>query len=413
VEALQHPDLDPLLFGSPLRRPTVAKAVVACLAVLLLVAVAMSLFTLLAMGRDVTAVFARALAVTTALSIVPLAILWYLDRRERESPWLFAIAFLWGGLIATWIAMPLNTLILLDVGDWVAHNPQVKEVLGGEAALMIGAPIAAPLVEESIKALGVVLLFVLARAEFDNMRDGFIYGALVGAGFTWLEAALYVAQGYEQFGKAPWGQQIGARYALFGLSGHVLFTGLFGAFLGLARQMRKRWLRYLLPILGLAIAVGAHALNNALPLVLTLMSSAAGEAPPQKPEPPPDMGFGEAFATASAMDLIVFLPFVALLAYLLYRSGRWELDVIRSELATEPADCVTAEERRQIETIGLFGTRRIAGVLPRRSAELVRLQHELAFRKRRLRDRGEDPESDPLVAHWRASIRRLRQTSAL
>jgi hypothetical protein len=102
-----------------------------------------------------------------------------------------------------------------------------------------------------------------------------------------------------------------------------------------------------------------------------------------------------------------------LLAYLLYRSGRWELDVIRSELATEPADCVTAEERRQIETIGLFGTRRIAGVLPRRSAELVRLQHELAFRKRRLRDRGEDPESDPLVAHWRASIRRLRQTSAL
>jgi hypothetical protein len=38
----------------------------------------------------------------------------------------------------------------------------------------------------------------------------------------------------------------------------------------------------------------------------------------------------------------------------------------------------------------------------------VNAQHELAFRKRRVRDAGGDPERDALVAGWRAEIGRLR-----
>jgi RsiW-degrading membrane proteinase PrsW (M82 family) len=408
VKILQHPALDPWLFGSPLRHPAVAKLVIAGLGFLLLVAVAMSLLTLLGMGRDGALVFARALAASSALSLVPIALLWYLDRRERESPWLFAIAFLWGGVIAAWVAMPLNTIILLQFDQWIGQHPAVKETLGGEAVLLIGAPIAAPLVEETIKGLGIVLLFALLRAEFDNMRDGFIYGALVGAGFNWVEAALYVAQGYQQFGTAPWGMQLGARYALFGLAGHALFSGLFGAMLGLARQTSSAWLRYLAPPAGLVLAIAAHAFNNALPLVVTLIGSANGKPPPQHAEAPPDMGFFEAWTSASLLDLIVFLPFVLLLAFLLYRSGRWEREVIRAELASEAPACVTAVEQRQIERDGAFRTRRIESKHPVASAALVRLQHELAFRKRYVRTRGEDPESDLLVAYWRGEILRVR-----
>jgi len=411
MKALQNPDLDPLLFGSPLRRPAVAKLVIACLSLLLLVAVAMSLLTLIGMGRAGTDVFVRALAATSALSIVPVAVLWYLDRRERESPWLFAIAFLWGGVIAAWVSMPLNTLIILHVDQWIVQNPGMKEMLGSEAAMMIGAPLAAPLVEETMKGLGSVLLFFMLRAEFDNMRDGFIYGALVGAGFNWVEAALYVAQGYVQFGNAPWGMQLGVRYALFGLAGHALFSGLFGALLGLARQTSSAWLRYLAPLAGLALAFAAHALNNVLPLVITLARGAEGKPPPQRAEPPPDVGFVEAWMSASALDLIVFLPFVALLAFLLYRSGRWERKVIRTELATEAPDCVTADEQRQIERDGVFRTRRVEATHRRVSAGLVRLQHELAFRKRYVRARGGDPEADPLVARWRREILRMRETA--
>ena len=66
--------------------------------------------------------------------------------------------------------------------------------------MLLAAPISAPIAEEIAKAIGVVLIFWLLRAEFDNMRDGFVYGALVGLRFNWFEAALYVAQEYAEYG---------------------------------------------------------------------------------------------------------------------------------------------------------------------------------------------------------------------
>jgi hypothetical protein len=57
----------------------------------------------------------------------------------------------------------------------------------------------------------------------------------------------------------------------------------------------------------------------------------------------------------------------------------------------------------------MLRTRRIDRMHPRASSALVNAQHELAFRKRRVRDQREDPERDPLVAGWRADIRRLRE----
>jgi hypothetical protein len=71
-------------------------------------------------------------------------------------------------------------------------------------------------------------------------------------------------------------------------------------------------------------------------------------------------------------------------------------------------DTVTLEEYEQIERDGMFRTRRIDRASRARSAALVKAQHELAFRKRRVRDRRGNPERDPLVAGWRDEIRQLR-----
>jgi protease PrsW len=237
--------------------------VAAAVCVVLLLVVGWVALTFLAvfsgLQPDIAVVFWAGLAGATAMSIVPLAILWFLDRRERETPWLFAVAFLWGAFIATGLALPFNNAILHAVEAWVARNPVVGEALGPDAALMIGAPIAGPLVEEVTKGLGLVALFALLRAEFDNMRDGFVYGALIGLGFNWFEAPLYVSQSYAEFGTPGWGMQLGWRYALFGFAGHALFTGLFGASLGLALQTRRHWLKIIAPLAGLALAVAAHA----------------------------------------------------------------------------------------------------------------------------------------------------------
>ena len=403
-----HPSYDRLLMGSPLRRPGFAVVIGVVLLAVLWFSVEIQLGFLEGMRPDVASVFARALFLSTMLAAVPVTILWFLDRRERETPWLFAAALFWGACIATALSLPANSAFAAAVAGWVKANPQLREILGPDAVVLIVAPLSAPIVEETAKGLGLLAVFWLLRAEFDNMRDGFVYGALVGLGFTWFEAPLYIAQNYAEFGTAPWGLQLGFRYALFGLSGHPLFTGLFGAGLGLAMQTRRGWLKVLAPIFGFVLAVAAHFLNNVLPLVFALAAAARGKAPPQESEAPPDLSFLDAFLSGSLVQLTVFLPFVAILALALWRSGVWERRVIREELAGEVGRAVSTSEYEAILADSMFRTRRIDRLRKRESAALVNAQHELAFRKRRVRDERNDPERDPLVAGWRTEIERLR-----
>jgi protease PrsW len=408
----QHANLEPdlSLMSPPLRRPAPSKFMCATLVAIVALGFLMNLLVLANLGPDVLSVFDRALARTTVLSVIPVAALWYLDRREREAPLLFASAFLWGGVIATGLAIPFNTIFLQILSGWVRAHPEITRVLGPDAAILLGAPLSAPVVEEFFKALGVIVIFWLQRAEFDNVRDGIIYGALVGLGFNWSEAALYVAQGFAEFGYPPYGSQLGFRYALFGFGGHALFTGLFGASLGLAVQTRHVWLRYLAPIVGLLLAMTAHTLNNALPLFLALVGAASGEPPPGH-EAPPNVGFGEAFLGGSMLHLTVHLPFLLLMAFAVWRSGVWERLVIREELADEvgPGGAVTAQEYRGVLADRMFRTRRIQVMRPNTSAAIVNAQNEVAFRKRRLKADGEDPDRDQLIQAWRSEIARLRR----
>jgi protease PrsW len=399
-----------LLAGSPLRRRSYAALAAIALLAAALFAALMTLRVFARLTPDVLQVFLTALAVAAIASLFPVTILWFLDRREREAPWLFAAAFLWGGVIATGLALPLNNSILRAVEGWLAVNPGVAEYLGPDAALMIGAPIAGPLVEEVTKGLGVLALFLLLRAEFDNVRDGLIYGALVGAGFNCFEAPLYVAQGYAEYGVPPWGLQLGGRFSLFGLSGHALYTGVFGALLGLARQTRRRWLRYAAPAAGLVLAIGGHAFNNVLGLLVTVALREAGEPLPE-PGPPPNLTFVEGWTQRSLLDLILFFPLLLLMAVLVWRSGVWERRTIREQLAGEVGEggAVTPEEYARVERDGIIRTRRIDRLDRRRSAAIVNAQNELAFRKWRVAAEGGDPAADPLAQGWRRRIAELRR----
>jgi RsiW-degrading membrane proteinase PrsW (M82 family) len=394
--------------ASPLRQPRVARAFAVAVSILLLLAALIICAVVGGLGSAAARVFMTALAWSSMLSVLPLLVLWYLDRRERESAWLFAAAFLWGGLIATTVSIPLNTTVIYVIGQWLEGNAALKQMLGPDAALMIGAPLSAPLVEETAKGIGIVLLFWLMRSEYDNVRDGFVYGALVGAGFNWFESALDVQQNFVQFGDAPYGFQLGARYAWLGLAGHAMFSGIFGAALGLARATHSKLVRYCAPLVGFVVAVIAHAWNNSLPLVFAIASSRAGEAPPTESVAPPDVGLFETMISASISNLVIFLPFVLLLAWIVRRSGEAERTVIREELAGEVGSCITSDEYDAICADGRYRTRRVDTRNKAASAALVNAQNELAFRKRRLADRGYDAELDPVVAGWRAEIATLR-----
>jgi protease PrsW len=397
-----------LTYGSPLRNRRTAQTVVLLLAVILAIAIAVNFLYVRHLAQaDVARTFLVALPITALLSLVPIAVVWWLDRAERESPWLYLAAILWGMLIATALAIPANQGILGVVARWLRLNPEVADYFGKNAVLIIGAPIAGPLVEEITKGIGIVLLFWLLRDEFDNMRDGFVYGALVGIGFNMFEAPSYIANGLAQYGFAPWGIQLGGRFALFGLAGHALFSGLFGAGLGLARQSGRRWVQIAAPIAGMLLAIGAHAVNNALGLVVIAITRSMGQSIPDS-DPTADMPFIPIWIASTIKSVIIFLPFLIALFWALKRSGEWERAVIREELQNEAPEIVSADDLKRIAALRTLGERTAAGLSARNSARLVNAQNEIAFRKHRLKRDGRNPESDPLIAGWRAEVRALR-----
>jgi hypothetical protein len=115
---------DDRLFMCPaLRRREICVAISAALIALLGFAIFVHLSLLASMRPDVVSVFFRALALSGLLAIVPISLLWVLERRERQTPWLFAVAFLWGGCIATGFALPFNTAFLKFVDTWVVQHP--------------------------------------------------------------------------------------------------------------------------------------------------------------------------------------------------------------------------------------------------------------------------------------------------
>ena len=76
---------NPLLTHPPLRRRSVCIVISVVLLVVLALAVLIQLSALASMPPDMASVFVTALTLSGLLSVVPLALLWLLDRREREG----------------------------------------------------------------------------------------------------------------------------------------------------------------------------------------------------------------------------------------------------------------------------------------------------------------------------------------
>src|SRR3954447_9962445 len=103
-----------------------------------------------------------ALTVGTVAAIIPVPVLvlcfLWLDRYEPEPVRYLAFCFGWGACVATGVALILNT-----AADKLVTSH------GKPDALV--AVLTAPVVEETMKALGPVLLFVVRRRTFSGLID--------------------------------------------------------------------------------------------------------------------------------------------------------------------------------------------------------------------------------------------------
>jgi RsiW-degrading membrane proteinase PrsW (M82 family) len=182
------------------------------------------------------------LAATVPTAIYGLLI-WWLDRYEKEPLWLIAVAFLWGSLPAIGLA------VVFELG---LQAPLSASPLGPDLTSW-GL---APLVEEPVKAVALIGLFMLARYEFDGPLDGIVYGSLVGFGFSMTENLLYFLRYDASLGALFW-----VRSVFFGLN-HALFTSMVGLALGAVRYRRSRSSGLLAFAGGLTLAILFHSLHN-------------------------------------------------------------------------------------------------------------------------------------------------------
>ncbi|MCC6626069.1 MAG: PrsW family intramembrane metalloprotease, partial [Chloroflexi bacterium] len=341
--AYQSPPLSRSLIGSPLQRRPVGCLFWSGILVLSALALLSHAQIWLQEPTGAVLVFMGTIALATVVALPVLWLLRLLDRLEREPMPLFIGSLLWGAIISTGLSGLLNSLGAVALTQSFRLRGDDGESLGR----LLTATLVAPPVEEAAKGLGILLLFWFLRAEFDNLRDGLIYGSLVGLGFNIAETALYVMHGYVETGAAPLGQQLAVRFVFLGLNGHLIFSALFGAGLGLARQTSRRWLRLVSPLVGYGLAVLAHALSNSLGVLLfTAIVSGLGFG---SADDFADVPVASAWFAAVIADLISAGWVYIVLGILLGLSARWERAIIRLFLADEVGTAVTAAEYAAIK----------------------------------------------------------------
>jgi protease PrsW len=326
--------------------------------------------------------------VLLALYAVPVYLLINaLDLFEREPRSMLIGALLWGAVVATFLSGRINT-------EWAGI---VQKLFGAEFAREWGAAIVAPGVEELVKFLGIVLLYLIARREFDTVLDGFVYGALVGLGFTLEEDMYYFFTHFVgQAGASDLGglfEGFFLRVIVGGPYSHVLMTGLTG--LGLAYYVTRPDVaksRRLLVAIGLyGAGVLTHFIWNS-----PILDEFLGNDPDA--------------VTWFAWAAIKGLPFLVLLAVLVRIAIRREHGWVRETLADDVAAGLLTDA--EVETLGDLRQRRAAriAVTARKGAAggrlAARLQHaQIALA---VAESSSAPDREARLEASRAHVRDLR-----
>lgn len=243
--------VDPSRPTSPIRtssRPLLRRFLVGTALLVLFTVAALLLSVAIGLEVGAQAALLGVLFAALPVGIVVPAFLW-LDRFEAEPTRYLVFAFLWGALIATTVALVLNTGSLIVLSNVVGDAESVAAV------------VVAPVVEESLKGAVVVLILWRRRHEFDGVIDGIVYAGISAAGFAFAENILYLGRAYVELGA----QGLVGLFVVRGLLGpfaHPLFTMWIGAGVGFAATRSRGALRWLAPVGGALLAIFLHALWN-------------------------------------------------------------------------------------------------------------------------------------------------------
>lgn len=179
---------------------------------------------------------------------------WYVDYREREPLRIIVTFFLWG-MLAALMAIGLNTIAGVLLG------------LVGLGFLL--SFFLAPPLEEFYKGAGLGLLS--GHHEYNSIEDGFVFGFVIGMGFSFIEDWIYLLQNPMGSNMVGWLLVFFLRSILFSAN-HGFFTALTGGIIGWLIELKFRAPALGL-LLGIPIAAFFHAMHNSGETIIALLGA--------------------------------------------------------------------------------------------------------------------------------------------
>jgi RsiW-degrading membrane proteinase PrsW (M82 family) len=300
------------------------------------------------------------------------AFIYWLDRYEKEPLILLGAAFFWGAVVAAGFAFVFNTVSGLGIYALTGS---------GDVADQATASVVAPFVEEGLKGLAVLLVFLFFRKEFDSVLDGIIYAAITALGFAATENVLYIYEhGYLDGGWEGFWQLVFIRDIIVAWQ-HPYFTAFTGIGLAVARLNRNMLVKILALPVGYAFAVFAHAFHNSFG---SLIGGLAG------------------FALGSLVDWLGWFIMAVFIISMIVRERR----VLESQLREEVSSgtITTAQYRRALSPFTMSTALFTGGI---QASRFYRVCGELAYKKEELAKLGDEHGNAALVQSLRSELATL------
>ncbi|MCJ7700424.1 MAG: PrsW family intramembrane metalloprotease [Anaerolineales bacterium] len=153
-------------------------------------------------------------------------ILYWLDRYEKEPKLVLGVVFTWGAIVAAGAAFLINTILGMGVYS-ITGSDIFTELTTGS--------LVAPIIEETLKGLAVLLVYLIFRSEFDSLLDGSVFAGIAALGFAATENSYYIYNyGFLEGGYRDLFQLVFIRVILVGWQ-HPFYTAFIGIGLALAR----------------------------------------------------------------------------------------------------------------------------------------------------------------------------------
>ena len=227
-------------------------ALVACSLILIALSVRAAIYELTVALEGVSPSDAwLAVGASTLSAVVGLVFFaWAARLKPTVLSWLAAFGWGTGG-----------ALIFAGYGNTVIDSAVAASNLSDDAVDFVTSVVTGPLVEETGKGVGVLVLILAARKLLTSPAQGGVLGALVGLGFAWGEDVGYYVSALENGMSGLW-ESFLVR-AILGAYAHAIFTGVFGYALAWAVLRAQNVLVGLLAAAGGFVgALALHAQAN-------------------------------------------------------------------------------------------------------------------------------------------------------